>query len=93
MRGVPNNPVRCLRCNRITACAADQLCHSCRMSGTPNSRKRFVWTTELDSLLASAYCRAQTRKELTCDLTALQLRTGFTRVVILARAVHLRLSF
>jgi hypothetical protein len=93
MRGVPNKPVRCLRCNGMTACAADQLCHSCRMAGKPNARMRFVWTTEFDDFLVSAYRRAQTRKELTRSLTALQLRTGFTRVVILARAVYLGLSF
>ena len=41
----------------------------------------------------SAYRRAQTRKEVSGSLTALQLRTGFTRAVILARAVQLGLSF
>src|SRR5262249_26015739 len=80
-------------CSRMTACAADQLCHCCRMTARPNPRKRFVWTTEFDAILVSAYRRAQTRQELSRSLTALQLRTGFTRVVILARAVHLGLSF
>lgn len=93
MRGVPNQPVRCLRCCRIRACASDQLCHSCRMTGRPNPRKRFVWTAELDALLVSAYRRARNREELSRSLSALQLRTGFTRVVILTRAVHLGLSF
>ena len=93
MRGIPNKPVKCLRCNRMTACAADLLCHSCRMSVRPNPRKRFVWNTEFDTLLVSAYRRVQTREELSRSLTALQLRTGFTRVVILARAVQLGLSF
>src|SRR5215470_10617727 len=93
MRGVPNNPVRCLGCNRMRACAADHLCHSCRMSAKPNPRKRYVWTTELDAMLVSAYRRALTRRELSRSLTALQLRSGFTRVVILERAVQLRLSF
>jgi hypothetical protein len=63
------------------------------MSGRSNPRQRFVWTTEFDALLASAYRRAQNREELSRSLTAIQLRTGFTRVVILARAVSLRLSF
>lgn len=93
MRGVPSKPVRCLRCSQMTACAADQLCHSCRMTGKPNPRKRFVWTTEFDTLLVSAYRRAENREELSRSLTALQLRTGFTRVVILTRAVHLGVSF
>lgn len=93
MRGVPNRPVRCLRCRRMTACAADNLCHSCRMSGRPNPRKRFVWTAEFDALLTSAYRRAQNREQLSRSITALQRRTGFTRVVILTRAVHLGLSF
>lgn len=93
MRGVPNKPVRCLRCRRMTACAADQLCHSCRMTGALKPRNRFVWTTEFDAFLLSAYRRAKTRKELTRSLNALQLRTGFTRVVILARAVYLGLAF
>lgn len=93
MRGVPNKPVRCLRCTRMKACARDQLCHSCRMRGRPNPRKRFLWTTEFDSLLASAYRRAQNREELSRSLNALEHRTGFTRVVILTRAVHLGLSF
>lgn len=93
MRGVPNQPVRCLRCCRIRACASDQLCHGCRMTGRPNPRKRFVWTAELDALLVSAYRRARNREELSRSLSALQLRAGFTRVVILTRAVHLGLSF
>lgn len=93
MRGVPNNPITCLRCSRMTACAADHLCHRCRITGRPNPRKRFVWTAEFDALLASAYRRARNRKELSRSLTALQLRTGFTRVAILARAVYLGLSF
>lgn len=63
------------------------------MTGRPNPRKRFTWTTEFDALLVSAYRRAQNRDELSRNLTALQLRTGFTRVVILARAVELGLSF
>jgi hypothetical protein len=93
MRGIPRNPVRCLRCRRMTACAADQLCHSCRITVRPNPRRRFVWTTEFDALLVSAYRRAQTRKELSQNLAAFQRGTGFTRVVMLARAVHLGLSF
>jgi len=44
-------------------------------------------------MLVSAYRRALTRRELSTSLTALQLRSGFTRVVILERAVQLRLSF
>lgn len=93
MRGVPNKPVRCLRCRRMTACAADQLCHSCRIIVRPNPRKRFVWTSEFDALLTSAYRRAQNRTELSRSLAGLERRTGFTRVVILTRAVHLGVSF
>lgn len=93
MRGVPKKPVTCLRCNRVKACAKDQLCHSCRLSGRPNTRKRFTWTTEFDALLISAYRRANNREGLSRNLTALQLRTRFTRVVILARAAQLGLSF
>lgn len=93
MRGVPNNPVKCVRCGRFTACAADRLCHACRIIGRPNNRKRFVWTGEFDALLVSAYRRAQNRAELSRSLSALQVRTGFTRVVILSRAVKLGLSF
>lgn len=93
MRGDPNKPVRCLPCSRITACARDQLCNSCRMTGRPNPRNRSVWTTEFDALLVSAYRRARNREELSRSLTALQLRTEFTRVVILTRVIHLGLSF
>jgi len=93
MRGVPNKPVSCLRCGRIRACAADQLCHGCRLGARLNPRKRFVWTEEFDALLVSAYRRAQNRQELSRSLTDLQRRTGFTRVVILTRAAQLALSF
>lgn len=93
MRGIPNKPVRCLVCGRMKACAADQLCHSCRISSRPNPRKRFFWTTELDAVLVSAYRRAQNREELSRNLTTLQRRSRFTRVVILTRAVQLGLSF
>lgn len=93
MRGVPRKPVMCLRCNRMKACAKDRLCHSCRMTGRPNPQKRFTWTTEFDALLVSAYRRAQNREELSRNLTAFRARTGFTRVVVLARAAQLGLSF
>jgi hypothetical protein len=93
MRGMPNKPVRCLRCIQTNACAKDQLCHSCRLKARPNPRKRFTWTTEFDALLVSAYRRAQNRQELSRSLTVLQQRSHFTRVVILARAAHLGLSF
>jgi hypothetical protein len=63
------------------------------MRQRPNSRKRFVWTSEFDAALVSGYRRAHNRQELSQSLTALQLRTGFTRVVILDRAVRLGLSF
>lgn len=77
----------------MKACAKDQLCHSCRIIGRPNVRKRFTWTTEFDALLVSAYRRAENREDLSRNLTAFQIRTGFTRVVILARAAQLGLSF
>ena len=93
MRGVPNKPVVCLRCNRMKGCASDQLCHSCRISARPNARRRFTWTSEFDSLLMSAYQRARNREELSRNLDHLQHRTGFTRVVILAHAAQLGLSF
>ena len=93
MRGIPNVPMRCLACRRIKACRADQLCHSCRLSARPNPRKRFFWTKELDGFLVSAYRRARNRQELSHNVSDLQRRTGFTRVVILSRAVDLGLSF
>lgn len=55
--------------------------------------KRFYWTDELDSRLRQAYQRAHTRAELTTNLDLLQRSCGFTRVVILNRAVSLGLVF
>lgn len=93
MRGIPKKRVRCLACDRMKGCPADQLCHSCRIASRPNPRKRFFWTTELDALLVSGYRRARNREELSRNITTLQGRSRFTRVVILARAVQLGLSF
>lgn len=93
MRGVPNNPVQCLRCGRMNGCAGDSLCHSCRMLGRSSRTRKFAWTPELDEVLRRAYKSAHTRADLSTNLNHLQRRTGFTRNVILTRAVQLGLSF
>ncbi len=93
MRGVPNNPVRCLQCGRMNGCASDSLCHSCRMLGRSSSARKFVWTPELDDVLRRAYKSAHSRADLSANLTHLQRRAGFTRNAILTRAVQLGLSF
>ena len=93
MRGVPNNPVRCVRCSRMKGCATDGLCHSCRMLRRSPTGRKFIWTPELDETLQRVYKTALTRAELTANITHLQRRTGFTRNAILSRAVQLGLSF
>src|SRR5579864_1664118 len=93
MRGVPTNPVLCIACHSPTACAADRLCHSCRIRRRPPANKRFIWTFELDERLRRAYQSASTRATLTENLNALQKITGFTRVVVLNRAAELGLAF
>jgi hypothetical protein len=55
--------------------------------------RKYVWTPELDGILQRAYQHANTRAELSANVTHLQRRSGFTRNVILSRAVQLGLSF
>jgi len=93
MRGIPKTPVICIDCNRVNGCAADRLCHSCRLQRRSPQNKRFHWTPELDGRLREAYQRAHTRAGLTANLNVIQRSCGFTRVVILNRAVVLGLSF
>src|SRR5262245_8378365 len=92
MRGVPSNPVKCITCRRMNACASDGLCHGCRLLGRP-TRRKFNWTPELDEILRRSYKNANRREELSANLDDLQRRSGFTRSVILSRAVQLGLSF
>src|SRR6266571_5057954 len=93
MRGVPNNPVKCSCCGRMNGCIGDRLCHSCRMKGRPPAGRKFIWTVELDNVLHRAYQDAHTRVELSTNLNSLQKKTGFTRNVILSRAVQIGLAF
>src|SRR5260370_5243117 len=93
MRGIPKTPVVCICCNRVNGCAADQLCHSCGMQRRSPQNKKFHWTQELDGRLRQAYQRARTRAGLTANLDQIQRSCGFTRVVILNRAVVLGLAF
>jgi hypothetical protein len=88
-RGIPNNPVVCRKCQDPHGCPKDRLCHRCRIQEKPNPNKRYHWTSNLDLALKRAYQGASTRRELSRNLDQLQLRTGFTRVVILARAATL----
>jgi DNA-binding CsgD family transcriptional regulator len=89
---MPNNPVACTRCGNLTGSPADQLCHGCRIKTRPNPNQRFCWNSELDRQLRTAYQEASGRCDLTQRLSAFQKRTGFTRVVVLARATQLGLS-
>lgn len=93
MRGVPKNPVQCVKCSRMNGCARDSLCHSCRRLGRPPAGRKFIWTSELDEALQRAYKSAHTRAELSANLSHLQRKAGFTRNVVLRRAVELGLSF
>jgi len=92
VRGIPNNPVICRSCRQFNGAPKDQLCHSCRITNRPNLNKRFSWTPEFDQQLRLAYQESRTRIELTGRLDAFQRRSGFTRVVVLARATQLGLS-
>src|SRR5262245_19922923 len=93
MRGIPNNPVKCSRCGRMNGCHSDQLCHRCRILGRQPAGRKFLWTSELDEILRRAYKNADNRQELSTNLNHLQRLSGFTRNVILSRAVQLGLSF
>jgi hypothetical protein len=93
MRGIPNNPVKCSKCGRVNGCNSDRLCHSCRILGRQPAGRKFVWTSELDEILRRAYKNAETREDLSTNLNHLQRLSGFTRNVILSRAVQLGLSF
>ena len=93
MRGVPNRFVNCISCRTGKGCAKDSLCHRCRLLRRPNSRRRFVWTPELDQALVRTYQTARTRIDLSGGLDHIQRQTGFTRVVITSRAGALGLSF
>lgn len=77
----------------MKGCARDGLCHGCRLLARPSARRRFVWTPGLDEILQRAYRHARNRAELSSNLADLQRRSGFTRNVILNRAVQLGLSF
>jgi len=77
----------------MKGCASDGLCHSCRMLARPCVQRKFVWTPELDGILRRSYTHAKSRAELSASVTDLQHRCGFTRNVILSRAVQLGLSF
>jgi hypothetical protein len=92
LRGIPNNPVACICCGDLSGSPGDQLCHGCRIKNRPNPKQRFSWTPDLDGQLRIAYQEARDRRELTQSLSALQKRTGFTRVVVLSRATMLGLS-
>ena len=92
MRGIPNKPVVCRSCSERKGSPADHLCHGCRIKMRPSPNKRFFWTTELDQQLRLCYQDAPNKVALTDNLTGLQKRTGFTRVVLLARAAQLGLS-
>jgi hypothetical protein len=63
------------------------------MRSRPPVRRKFIWTVELDSILRRAYKDAHTRAALSINLNNLQQRAGFTRNVILSRAVQLGLAF
>ncbi|HEV7552444.1 MAG TPA: hypothetical protein VGP65_12215, partial [Candidatus Angelobacter sp.] len=69
-----------------------QLCHGCRIRTRPNPRHKFWWTPELDRELRICYQEARDRRDLTLRLGVFQKRTGFTRVVMQARATLLGLS-
>ncbi|HEV2992501.1 MAG TPA: hypothetical protein VG759_28970 [Candidatus Angelobacter sp.] len=92
MRGIPNNPVVCTVCGELKGSPKDQRCHACRIQTRPNPNKRFHWTPELDQELQLAYRDAHSRNELTENLNRFQKRTGFTRIVVLARATQLGMS-
>ncbi len=92
MRGVPNHPVVCIGCGGLNGSAKDQRCHACRIRMRPNPNKRFSWTPELDQELQLAYREARSRAELSANLDRFQKRSGFTRVVVLARATQLGMS-
>jgi hypothetical protein len=76
----------------MKGCASDRLCHGCRLLRRP-ARRKFNWTSEWDEILRSAYKNANRREELSTNLDNLQRLSGFTRNVILSRAVQLGLSF
>src|SRR5262249_15982612 len=92
MRGVPNNPVRCSKCRLMNGCARDLLCHGCRLLTRP-TRRKFNWTPQFDEILRRSYKNANRREELSTNLDHLQRTSGFSRSVILSRAVQLGLSF
>jgi len=85
--------VVCSGCHRLNGCAADRMCHSCRLQRRAPANKKFQWTPELDEKLRHAYQRAQTKVALTYNLDLVQRSCGFTRVVILSRAAVLGLAF
>jgi hypothetical protein len=92
VRGIPKNPVACVGCGELKGSPKDQMCHACRIKARPNANKRFSWTPELDQELRLVYKEASSRRELTGNLDYFQQRSGFTRVVVLARATQLGLS-
>lgn len=77
----------------MRGCASDRLCHSCRILSRQPAGRKFIWTSELDEILRRAYKNANKRQELSTNLNNFQRTSGFTRNVILSRAVQLGLSF
>lgn len=63
------------------------------MRSRPPVGRKFIWTAELDTILRRAYGSARTRVELSTNLNSIQKSAGFTRNVILGRAVQLGLAF
>src|SRR5205807_6998048 len=92
MRGIPNNPVVCIGCGELKGTPKDRRCHSCRIQTRPNPNKRFSWTAGLDQELQLVYKEARTRRELSENLDRFQKWSGFTRIVVLARATQLGIS-
>jgi len=92
MRGVPNRPVLCEQCGIERGCAKDHLCHGCRVTKVARSRRRHVWTAELDERLRRTYRSAHNRAALAEGITCLQRLTQFPRSVIASRAALLGLT-
>jgi hypothetical protein len=82
----------CVGCGELNGSPKDQRCHACRIQTRPNPNKRFFWTPELDQELQLVYREARSRRELTENLSRFQKRSGFTRIVVLARATQLGMS-
>src|SRR5947209_7423515 len=93
MRGIPKNPVSCAKCANQRGCPKDGLCHSCRILGRPNPRKKSYWTPALEQALTQAYKTAGSRTLLIQNLNRVQQMSGFSRFTIQSHAAELRLSY